>query len=103
MADQPSDDRKLEVPVNDASMQLSVKPRHHLRDWDRSECEESYALRDSIWSRSQEFSIFLEFISECPFAVANRLSVSQDLRSKTLQISFKSTVYAESRYARMHL
>jgi len=48
MADQPSDDRKLEVPVNDASMQLSVKPRHHLRDWDRSECEESYALRDSI-------------------------------------------------------
>jgi len=48
MADQPSDDRKLEVPVNDASMQLSVEPRHHLRDWDRTEREESYALRDSI-------------------------------------------------------
>lgn len=37
MADQRSDVRKLEVPVNGVSMQLSVDPRHHLRDWDQTE------------------------------------------------------------------
>lgn len=36
MTDQRSGVRKLEVPVNGASMQLSVEPRHHLRDWDQA-------------------------------------------------------------------
>lgn len=41
MTDQRSGVRKLEVPVNGASMQLSVEPRHHLRDWDQAVREES--------------------------------------------------------------
>jgi len=48
MADQCNKIRKLKVRANDASMQLSVEPRHHLRDWDQAGHEEFFVPRDSI-------------------------------------------------------
>lgn len=52
MADPCNEIRKLEVPANDASMQLSVEPRHHLRDWDQVEHEESFVPHDSLSDRA---------------------------------------------------
>ncbi|KAL0122104.1 hypothetical protein PUN28_007107 [Cardiocondyla obscurior] len=42
MTDQQGGVRKLNVPVSGASMQLSVEQRHHLRDWNQTEREESF-------------------------------------------------------------
>lgn len=44
MTDQRSSVRKLEVPANGASMQLSMEPRHHLHDWDQAKRENPSCL-----------------------------------------------------------
>lgn len=52
IADQCNKIRKLKVAANDANMQLSVEPRHHLRDWDQADHEESSVPRDSLSDRA---------------------------------------------------
>lgn len=100
MADQCNEIRKLKVPANDASMQLSVKSHHHLRDWDQVEHDEFFVPRDSlsIWSRESENPLrgaFFELISEYPFPVVHK-SVSDSLFSNSFYQKSPKSMWLKS-------